>query len=781
VAKKHKRHRPAAVSTAELRRRVERARDEGRFQTALDLAKQLHKDEPTPDHRRLLEEAYLGRARQLRAQGHTRDAQTVLEAAVHLADGSPAWLEQLAEELTHSGSIAAALALVQKLPDPAAADRLLPHVADAAFEQGPSGRALLPAALQADFDRVQEAFRQVEAGEDDPARQTLQGIGLRSPYSEWKLLLRGLQAYYQNDDARAVENWQRLSPNRVPARLAAPFRFQIDRPFRAAQSPAAQAVLQKQLDRLQDSPLLAQLRLLRSTLASPEGSASAFRQVETLLPTLRQEAPHLVPRLAACFYWSIIDSGPDSIPRYRRVFGNPPEDPNFHRLQALAYERAGELQEAHQNWLAYTKDIAAHPEAWPGDQARHARALVWLHMGRNAAHAPDTGPRPRGLRLLDWDEPGPLNPPAEKCFKESLTLEPTQLEAHEALFRYHLDGGRLAKAEKAGQQLLKHFPDHVPTLQQMSTVCEQRGKPAEALELARRALQANPIDRRLRARVGGAHLALARGHTEAGRFDEARTQFQAALPLAGSTPDVLCSWAGCEFKAGDTARAEELLAQARSSAPTPLGIAYRMTAEVGRLKLERALKKRFEDELQAGLRAAPDPAAVADLARIQASFDAEGINYVGSKGHAKKVLSYVNKGRKQGLSEQQFEDVCRALLDVGAYPTLRTFARDAEFRYPENPFFPYYSASAYVLAPTRTTSPWSARQMLENAERLARARSQEEKYRRLLEDIEKRREELAEQAPFVMGGFMDRMFENLFGSDDDYDDDDDWEDDTDGW
>ena len=35
------------------------------------------------------------------------------------------------------------------------------------------------------------------------------------------VLLRGLLAYYQEDDVRALENWQRLHPERLPFRLAA--------------------------------------------------------------------------------------------------------------------------------------------------------------------------------------------------------------------------------------------------------------------------------------------------------------------------------------------------------------------------------------------------------------------------------------------------------------------------------------------------------------------------------------------------------------------------------
>src|SRR5262249_47870809 len=154
--------------------------------------------------------------------------------------------------------------------------------------------------------------------------------------------------YYQKDDARALENWQRLNPDRLPAQLAAPLRFQTDPAFRVAQSPATQAVLQKQADRLQDPGLLLPLRQLQAQLGSSNGLTPALRRAENLLPALRQDAPQLLSRLAACFYWSIINHGdPEDIPRYQRVFGAPADDPRFERLSALACEHWGHLDEAH--------------------------------------------------------------------------------------------------------------------------------------------------------------------------------------------------------------------------------------------------------------------------------------------------------------------------------------------------------------------------------------------------------------------------------------------------
>lgn len=779
MAKKHKHHASTALTPAELRPRIERARREGRFQQALELAKQLHKYEPTPAHLELLHEVYLGRARQLRTQGQARDAVAVLDVAVRLEGMTAAWQQQFAEEMAQCGEIGRALAMAENLPE-AAGQRIRTHVADAAVQQGAAGRAALPPPLQEDLDRIVNAFQQVESGQDEAARETLQGIGLRSPFLEWKLLLRGLQAYWNNDDVRALENWQRLTAERVPARLAAPYRFLIDPAFRGAQPPALQATLQKQGDRLQGSPLLLHLRGLQATLADKSKLPAALRQAEALLPQVRQEAPQLVPRLARCFYWTILETGPDDLLRYQRVFGKPPDDLNFHRLQALGYERAGALDEAHHHWQQYEKEIAAHPENWPGDQAAHARALIWQRMGRNAASVPPPSRRRASpFDLFGLEDPQqPLQPSAEKCLQKSLELAPDLLETHEALIRHHRENKREARAEKAARELLKHFPDHVPTLELLGDLRRKRGDYAAALELMQQAQRGNALDRRLRRKVSEAHLLLARSHGEAGRFDEARQQFQAALDLSRDADGsaIQAHWAACEFKAGAAERAEELVRQALEQAPAAVGIAFLLLTEIIRLKLDRALKKRFEDDFKRGL-AEPTPAGAVFLARILAELHTGGISYLGQKGHVQKVKSYIHKARDQDFSEAQLEELCQNLLDLEDYPKARRFADNAEFTYPNNPVFPYLHALSWIRAEGSRVQPYQVVPLLQRAQRLLKGQPANERRDRMLEEIDKH---LREVNPFNLD-FLRSIIAQMGGPDEDFDEDDEDDDDDGDW
>src|SRR5262249_7486871 len=150
------------------------------------------------------------------------------------------------------------------------------------------------------------------------------------------------------------------------------------------------------------------------------------------------------------------------------------------------------------------------------------------------------------------DRPKSLKPTAEECFQRSLELAPDQLEPYEELFHYYEREHKPKKAEQTARRLLERFPDHVPTLVALSALRAGQQDYAESLTLLQQALKNNPLDRKLRSKLSTTHLFNARSHAEAGRFDEARQEYQTTLALdSKNEAAVLCKWAACEFKAGD--------------------------------------------------------------------------------------------------------------------------------------------------------------------------------------------------------------------------------------
>jgi tetratricopeptide (TPR) repeat protein len=649
-----------------------------------------------------------------------------------------------------------------------------PRWADAALERDKPGRALLPPELQPDFDRIIHAFAQLEAGQDDAARDTLGAIGLRSPFLEWKLALRGLQAYYVSDDVRALENWGRLDPARVPARLVAPLRAQIDPAFRQAQPPAVQARLARHLDRMQTN-LGAQLRAINAQMHRDGMLASLFRQVEPLVPLLRQQAPHLLPRLAACFYNEVLmHGGPDDVPRYLRVFGNPPDDVGLHRLQALGNERGGLLADAHKHWQQFEKQVGQNPAAWPADQARAVRALVWQHMGRNADSIPDEEDEELLPDFFRYHpkRPRPLKPDAETCFRRSLELAPELLETHEDLFHHLLRTEEDARAVTAGRELLARFPDNVQALCHQARLLQKTGAYAEAVELVQRAYHLNPLDRDLRGRLGHAHVLLARHHAEEERFDEARTAFAAALPLwGGDLGPVYCKMAACEFKAGDKTRGEEYFAQALEQAGDALAASYSMLIEVIRLKLPGAYKTRFNKAFNEGLAAPPTGQAAAQLAQTTANHEGAGITYLGQQTHRKKVLDYLKKASKVKFTQQELETVCDSLIELDAYRLAKTYTTLGQRTFRDSPLFFLMDARNEMARGPGVAPPYQVRFALEQARLRAEKLPPDPAREKMLEEIDNRLRAVEALNPFAqMFGSFDPFDPYGDDDDDDYDD-----------
>jgi tetratricopeptide (TPR) repeat protein len=777
VSKKHRQHSLLVATPERMRERVERAIAEGRFQQALELAKQLYKQEPSAIHQDLLKRASLGRAAQLQQQGNERDAQTVLGNLLRLPGADATTLEQAALEFARCGAIEEALTALDRVPESSQRNQVLGLAGDWAVRQGARARDRLPEPLRESFDAVLAAFGHLEAGQYEPLREQLQGISLQSPFLEWKILIRGLAAYFQNDDARAVENWQRLDLNRLPARLAAPFRFQIDRSFRDAQPIETQNALRKQLERLQGSGLVPLLRGLQAVFADHQQLSRALRLAENVMPALRQHAPQLVPRLAACFFWAVADEGqPDDVLRYHRVFGQSPDDPDLFRLRALQFEKIGQLQEAHDAWKAYEQAVVQHPSTQSEASLSHLRALVWWRMGMNAATTPDQEQLrdlPPFLRDSPY-RPRPLVPSAEQCFQRSLELNPKQLVSHQALFDHYLSRNDPQKAEQAARRLLDYFPGHVPTLEALADVLRRRDDPAGALALLERAVRLNPLDRALRSRMSTVHLYHARNLAEAGHFDQARSEYQAALTYAdrGDEASVLAKWAACEFKAGAQERAEELLNQARTRVGGSLTLSLSMLIEAIRLKLPRGLKARYEREFKAGLAAPPTPEDMTGLADVLASYRAAGVKYYGHKAQAKKVAAYIEKGSHLPLSAHQLQKIAVDLTQLEAIKEARRFINRGQAQFPTDPWFYLLEAELYLVKGPLSSPAWKVRPLLNRARSLALAMPAGEEQRKILEAISQR-EEMTRVGGLPNSPDLMEAFEAFLGSMGGYDGDED--------
>jgi tetratricopeptide (TPR) repeat protein len=781
VLRKNRSGNTAVVADQDLRQRVDKAISERRYQTALDLAKQLYRYEATPEHRELLFQVYLGRAEQLREQGRTKDAVTVLGNAQALADGQPERWRRLADAFASCGDISRAQSALANVPGGQIDPAVFGRAADAAMQQGAAGRAQLPEPIRAEFDRIRTAFAQLQAGNDDAVREVLQGIGLQSPFLEWKVLLRGFVAYYRDDDERALENWQRLDRERLPARLAAPFRFQIDAAYRQAQAAEATKALQSQLERLRSSAILSCLRNIQSSFLKHANLNAAFRDAEKLVPLMLQQAPQLLPRLANVFYWQIIERGqPPDVLRYERLFGRPDDDPNFYRLDSLVLEQMPDYAHANTGWKKFQEDVAANGVIWPNSEADRARAMIWYRMGVNAEKQDQIVESTRNLPPITFfreaDKPARLKPSAADCYRKAAALAPDWLDPHWQLFdMLRAKGGKLAAALKAGNELLALFPEHLPTLEAMADLQSNSGNFDAAAQLLERAMHVNSLDRTVTSRLSDLYRLRGVKQFAEDHFEEGRSSLQAALGLADGAQQfaVCCQWAAGEFRAGNLEQAEALIQKAAAIEAERPALSALLFAHCVQWKLPKVIKARFEKPFQEQLKQTSATAAEAvALAALFGRFQREHWQYFGQKTHQKKVLTLIEKSLASKYTEPQMQQLGKHLLALRAIRLLRKFNRVWEQRFPKSPYPRLFEVESYLSGDSDHWPLWKLGPLLQKAKDLAEKLPPSEERDEMLKLIENRQQQFHDLNPFAsfFDSIMDEFDEEDFDDEDEGDD-----------
>lgn len=598
-------------------------------------------------------------------------------------------------------------------------------------------RAAVPEEHRAAFDAVLLAFQRYEAGDDEAARVALQAVGLQSPFLEWKLLVRGLVAYTAADDARAIENWQRLSPARLPARLAAPLRAVVDPAYAAAQPPQ----LREQSQSLLAGPVAATLREVRAALGRDKPLTTAFRHAEKAATALRATHPHLVSRLANGFYRAILTHGePDDLNRFRRVFGSPPDDPEFHRLEGLIHAESGNHEQAARHLSGYEMWLANGPPGWPPEVAQRARALVLTRLADLAADAADDPNRE--LRELVSGLFGAPKACAKRAdpvplWRRAAELAPDWEAPAAKLFDHFATADKVAEAEAVARRLLNHNPTALTILDALAVLLTRNGRAVEALELRAKALAANPLDKRRRTLTAYSYLAAARRQLiDVGPTAAAQTLDVGRDVCEEHTPTGYFALRSVAARtAGRKAEADGWQARAVGVPGSRLAAALFLAADAALAKLKPA-EKRPADQLLAA--AFAGPATPLEANHLYAAWDQyhhEGVGYRGQKTQEKKIHAAVLRSADADAPAFDFENLAQGLFHRRVGLPLQKFAQKCREKFPTNPVFPLMLAEVEFAKAGGVPQPHRVVRHLKAARELAE-RSSEPRHRDLLPRVQ---------------------------------------------
>ncbi len=618
MGKKSKKHanRQSADDTFKY---AQRAMEKQDFKEALKNAKLCFRQDPSHDHRQILERSWLARGLQLARAGLQPEGRAAAQELLALGVSLPDVQRGLPELLLAVGLYDQAMAAGKipggvEGPDPT----VLARAADRAVTDPLTAPASLPGIRQG-ATMIRAALDGLSAGDEGLALAAVADVPRNSPFAEWKLFVRGLAAYYRRDDAAMRANWDHLSPDRYAARLAAPLRrLAAGTTYAGAATGDSVAVLGsrdefRQAIRILESALLGgslvwYLESLQKSLGDDR-----WREAVTGIRRWKKEfqarLPDLAQRLDRLFYDLAIRKANIRWLNELATGVDPPRwDPRWNRARAMIAEMHGEdIETVQQDWLAYLEDLASIPDFKPSER-RLAQAMVWERLGQrwaeedeeecNCEHcrrAREEEARAEGVDWLALEREPVARTKTIECLNKAIELAPDLSSAYHALALNYTEWEQEDAAAEVHRRLLAHVPDDLDAIVALFRYHGKRGDALPARDYALQARRLKPASEEMLKMVVAGRFLAARALTVQGRPDAAHAELAAVdheymVPAAGTAEgncryDLAVHRAMIELKAGLATTGMRCVEQALAEADDPADVYLALAIEAVRYDL----------------------------------------------------------------------------------------------------------------------------------------------------------------------------------------------------
>jgi len=212
-------------------------------------------------------------------------------------------------------------------------------------------RSKLAEEMQLEAAKVNESLELTHLGQFENALAKLKDIARSSPFSDWRLFVRGLHAFYEGDFETARQNWIKLEATRRPARIASTLLLaETGQPLSDAITSAQKDLVEHaQTLRLRKHVVTAAEAIAKVRHRDPEVtfSVSQFAMLSNFVSSFRKLDPEFVSRVGqACVGLSIKQGDMDVFDRLKKLVPGPADDPNWNRTQSMYmidFEDAEEL------------------------------------------------------------------------------------------------------------------------------------------------------------------------------------------------------------------------------------------------------------------------------------------------------------------------------------------------------------------------------------------------------------------------------------------------------
>jgi len=700
---------PSVPIGIQIARAGEALRQE-RFKEAIELFKPLIRQDPRPEWKASLADAYRGRARAMAAKKMFKEAAMVLENTI-APDGTVRDPRLYLTCLIRDGQQPKAAAYLLRC---FGGDGVLPATERAALEDLAASLLVavpqLPEASRAApsepsrWRELAAASREALAGwingasAEEMDRQ-LNRISLRSAFRPLRLLLKSLTSI-PRDDERTRHLLETIHPGSpfYPFRQAVEATVLGERVLDAYAweqlTPAQQAFVAE----TRGLPVAASQFLARLSEAAQGGPAVLFgyltKQPDLPRAEVRNACLNLLPQI------------PDRLPQFEKSFG-PLSDLERHRVKALAAEARNDWEVAERSWRAAAAAIA---DGGTDRQAMLSQGVIYRHL----AHLAIMHPEIEGEDIFG----DPVIFYLERCYTVDPEHIPTLLEL---IGRYRKEL-QLKDWHRLVDEAVQRFPDDSQVLLQATESAVARKAYKMAAGFARRLLKINSINPGVRRQMIELQVAHARKQMRAKRPDLAAKELSAAAEWERpDAPSALLRIARglVSLQTGAKEQAEVWLREGVELAGGGVAGWFQAQLEAELMNATGGDAGWLRQELVRARETPPTEESVMTIVSAVGRPEAVENKRVVA-GLLLGLRAWLLQAASFNWSEAEFQALAETLARFDAFDLLQEYARAARRRDPANPAWRFYDIVARTKGNADRLSMAETDDLFEMAEAAAR-------------------------------------------------------------
>ncbi len=761
---------------------------QGKFRQAKDNFKELCKREKEKYLPELLE-CYHGMANQMIQNGQLSDAVQIIENIRELTgDRSEGALDILISiKKKDYDSVARIYTNLLSQGKGATVLRESSLVADAlvvAFREFPLLESAHPGMYE-ELRAVQQALEDICAERYDDAWFKAREITVHSIFSNWKLFIKGLVAFYKNEDQKALEALGRLSPDTSLQGIAQPYMALLG--SKTIDQKALNESLVQRMCVVAGYPDLASIIPKADSLWNDRHYQDSYRHVRNGVKSFPSESAGIVGTLTRFYFNSVHHLPFNEALKYLEHVGDntTPTSPEFDlealllcKAECLLFEKEcvdeEDDRDCAEGWQRFL-------EIYTGTFGNNTKleSLVYFHLGlmfaTEVTQEPDHFSWPPDVKNEGSLRNGEL---AEHYFNKSIGADKENKDAYLGLLKVYEKAGSKSKTNKLLDKLIVLFPEDVAILTHTGVSCVDRKSYIKGIKYLEKAAQLDPLDSAIKERLTHVYLVVARICFDKGQVSQGRELYEKALANGTSKLHdfnrgcayIYARWAVLEFKNKNEDAAEEKLRLARENAGELLSVLYFTYLIARHYGLPDDYTSKLNREVEQEWRLPPTAGKAFSLLMVCDYINIFGADWL--KSEIKKVFQYaIDASDKPCSNKEAFHLVVIALglSENQAHKLADVYTRKILKTDKDNPHFNYLEYQLKLKNSERM--PW--KRNLAELQRILRLAEKDNdpdmdlvrelrKKIKALEELSEVRDMLAGSGAFDLNGNMD-ILEKLFG------------------